>query len=396
MKNRIGGVLLVVVLLALATNKQYAQTVPTGWETYSIPGVCSFAIPNTMEVRLEDSFQGRFVKSIHQSSFYELMCNECDLFIEEAKLVLQPKGLNGDPFSDEFRKANNSYGRIIFNFTYDDFLTQEDLSGVHPSELTILDTLWRNEAKEEIDCMGKFWGFDGSFSWFPLRKEKYSGLYTLVTEYNRPGTGVETHVREYKFFYGGRFLRITTSYNLSQEEKYRDDFMTFMHLLKIETNEVPNKVSQSSKGLFKSDEYHISFAYNPSIYTEVKKQNNSSHCFFKMESNEGATILLSAWDAEGMFEGRSIHDIEVVEEMKLRDKNTLVNIVKSCEKVRIGNTEALMSVAKNNVYGSIFIYTTYRVLYKDRLYTVDFHIPETQFNKNRNVVNELIKGLQFN
>lgn len=387
----------ILIICLLSANLIYAQTKPTGWETYSIPGVCSFSIPSTMEVRLEDSFHGQFVKSLHQSSFYEMLCNECDLFIEKAKLVLQPKGLNGDPFSDEYRNANNSYGRIIFKFSYDDFLTQEDLAGVAPSELTILDTLWKNEVKEDIDCMGKFWGFDGSFSWFPLRKESYSGLSALVTEYNRPGTGVETHVREYKFFYGNRFLRITTSYNLSQEDKYRDDFMTFMHLLKIETNEAPIKVNQSSRGLFKSDEYHLSFAYNPSIYTEVKKQNNSSHCFFKMESNEGATILLSAWDAEGLFEVRSIYDDEVVEEMKLRDKNTLVNIVKSCEKVRIGNTEALMSVAKNNnVYGSIFIYTTYRVLYKDRLYTVDFHIPETEFNKNRNVVNELINGLQFN
>lgn len=80
----------------------YAQSNSTDWETYSIPNVCSFKVPPTMEVRLPDSFFGRFVKSVHQSSFYEMICNECDLFFEEAQIVLQPKGLNGDPFSNEF------------------------------------------------------------------------------------------------------------------------------------------------------------------------------------------------------------------------------------------------------------------------------------------------------
>lgn len=373
----------------------YAQSDLADWETYLIPNVCNFKVPPTMEVRLEDSFQGRFVKSMHQSSFFEMLCNECDLFFEEAKLVLQPKGLNGDPFSDEYKDANNSYGRIIFKFAYDDFLTQEDLAIVVPSELTILDTLWRNETKEGLDCMGQFWGFEGSFSWYPLRKENYSGLFALVTEYNRPGTGAETHVREYKFFYGGRFLRITTSYNLSQEEKYRDDFMTFMQILNIETNETHGKVNQSQEGLFRSDEYHISYAYNPSMYKEAKIQNVSSHCFFKLESNDGSTILFSAWDMDVSTDDISIHDNEIVEEMRQHDK-TLENLIVNCEKLKLGNMKALMSRTINNVYGTRFVYTTYRVYYKNRLYTFDFHIPEAVFNKDKNITNELIKGLQFN
>ena len=385
----------IIILLLLYACGIYAQSNSADWETYSIPNVCSFKVPPTMEVRLEDSFHGRFVKSMHQSSFYEMLCNECDIFFEEAKLVLQPKGLNGDPFSDEYRDANNSYGRIIFKFAYDDFLTQEDLAKVVPSELTILDTLWRNETKEGLDCMEQFWGFDGTFSWFPLRKEKYNGLFALVTEYNRPGTGAETHVREYKFFYGGRFLRITTSYNLSQEEKYRDDFMTFMQLLNIVTNEAYGKVNQSQEGLFKSDEYHITYAYNPSMYREAKIQNATSHCFFKLESNDGSTILFSAWDMDVSTDDISIHDNEVVEEMRQHDK-TLENLIVNCEKLKIGNTKALMSRAINNVYGTRFVYTTYRVYYKNRLYTFDFHIPEAVFNKDKNITNELIKGLQFN
>lgn len=395
-KEEFGKLLLAVFLLTITINKSHAQSIPSGWETYSIPGVCSFAIPNTMEVRLEDSFQGRFVKSIHQSSFFEMLCNECDLFFEEAKLVLQPKGMNSDPFSDEYRDANNSYGRIIFKFSYNDILSQEDIRDAAPSELSILDTMWRNEVKKGLECMGQYYtDFTGSFKWYPLRKENYSDLSALVTEYDRPGTGAETHVREYKFFYSGRFLRITTSYNLSQEEKYREYFKIFMQLMKIETDGVPGKAKQSQKGMFKSDEYHISFAYNPGIYTEVKRQNNSSHCFFKLESSDGSFILFSAWDMEVSNDDISIHDNEVVEEMKQHDKS-LENLITNCEKLKIGNTEALMSRAINNVYGTRFVYTTYRAYYKNRLYTFDFHIPETIFKKDKNIVNELIKGLQFN
>jgi hypothetical protein len=348
-----------------------------------------------MEVRLPESFVGRFVKSVHQSSFYEMMCDECDLFFDEAKIVLHPKGLNNDPFGDEFRDANNSYGRILISFSYNDVLSQEDIKDFVPSELRILDTVWRNEVKEGLECVNKYYtGFTGSFKWYPLRKENYCGLAALVTEYDRPGTGVETHVREYKFFYKGRFMLITTSYNLKQEGKYKEDFKTFMQLLKIETDE--GRPTLGSKGLFKSDEYHISFSYDPKKFSEVKKQNNASHCFCKLESNDGTSILFSAWDFGESTEGVSIHDEEVVEEMKQRDKTTLNNIVKSCEKTRIGNTEALMSSCPNNVYGTKYVYTTFRVFYKDRFYTVDFHVPETIFNQDKNIVNQLIKGIQFN
>ena len=133
-----------IILLLMYAGCIYAQSNLTNWETYSIPNVCSFKVPPTMEIRLENSFHGRFVKSMHQSSFYEMLCDECDIFLEEAKLVLQPKGLNGDPFSDDYRNANNSYGRIIFSFSYNDILSKDDITDIDPSELRILDTMWRN------------------------------------------------------------------------------------------------------------------------------------------------------------------------------------------------------------------------------------------------------------
>lgn len=107
-------------------------------------------------------------------------------------------------------------------------------------------------------------------------------------------------------------------------------------------------------------------------------------------------MLISAWDTEESMDGFSIHDDDVVSEMKQRDQQLLNNIITSCEKVKIGETKALKSVAKNNVYGTMYIYTSYRVFYKDRFYTIDFHIPEKEYNKNNGVVDELIKGLRFN
>ena len=82
--------------------------------------------------------------------------------------------------------------------------------------------------------------------------------------------------------------------------------------------------------------------------------------------------------------------------MKQQDKTTLKNIVKSCDKVSIGHIKALKSMAINNVYGTKYVYTTYRLFYKNRFYTIDFHIPESIYNKDKSIVDELIKGLKFN
>ena len=303
-----------LIICLLSAGLIYAQTKPNGWETYSISGVCSFSIPSTMEVRLEDSFHGRFVKSVHQSSFFEMLCNECDLFYEEAKLVLQPKGLNGDPFSDEYRNANNSYGRIIIRFSYNDILSQEEIKDIDPSELRILDTMWRNEVKEGLECIGKHTGFTGLFKWYPLRKENYSDLSALVTEYDRPGIGVETHVREYKFFYKDRFLLITTSYNLKQEAKYKEDFEKFMKLLNIEANPQTRWTKQNNNGLYSSEDYHVSFTYDPNKFSEATRRKSTTHCFYKLESSDGSSILFSAWDFESA-DLIPIHDYEYVNDI---------------------------------------------------------------------------------
>lgn len=383
-----------IILLLMYAGCIYAQSNLTNWETYSIPNVCSFKVPPTMEIRLENSFHGRFVKSMHQSSFYEMLCDECDIFLEEAKLVLQPKGLNGDPFSDDYRNANNSYGRIIFRFSYDDILSQNDIKDIDPSELRILDTMWRNEVKEGLECIGQHYsGFTGTFKWYPLRKENYSGLSALVVEYDRPGTGVETHVREYKFFYKDRFLLITTSYNLKQETKYKEDFKTFMKLLSIEANPQTRQTKQSNNGLYSSEEYHISFTYDPNKFSEVKRRNNSTHCFYKLEANDGSSILFSAWDLEsaGLI---PIHDDEYVNEMKQRDKQLKgVTVIESCEKMMIGNKKALRSIFRMDAMGIEYIYTSYRAYHKDRFYTIDFHIPKAKYKKQE--VENMIKGLQF-
>lgn len=370
-----------------------AQT--TNWTAYTIPNVCTFSIPNTMEVRSDSSYQGRFVKAMQGSSLYEMICNECDLFFDEATLVLQPVGLNENPFSDEFKKANSSYARIIIKFSYCDF-TQDDFEGLTPSELRELDTTWRKECEQDIECLTGFFSDNtGDFKWLPLKVERHSDLVSLVTEYNRPGVGGETHVKEYKFFYDHKYLRITCSYKLNEENKYKGDFEKFIQLLKIENNPKAHK-SYSDHDVFNSDEYHVIFKYDKTKYSSTKKFNKTSHCFFKLESNAGLSMLISAWDTEESMDGFSIHDDDVVSEMKQRDKQLLNNIITSCEKVKIGETKALKSVAKNNVYGTMYIYTSYRVFYKDRFYTIDFHIPEEEYNKNNGVVDELIKGLRFN
>ena len=229
--------LYIAIIIALITLQVNAQSNTKDWITYSIPNACTFKIPPTMEVRSDESLHSRFIKAVHQSGLYEMLCDNCDLYFDEATIIIQSKGLNSDPGTDAYKAAADSYARILMKFSYSDF-TQDDVVGLKPSELMELDTMWRNEAKQGIDCLSDYFtNVTGTFKWFPLRLETYSGTTALVTEYNRQGTGGETRVREYKFFFNKKFLRITTSYKLSEEAKYKDDFRSFMKLLNIITTE---------------------------------------------------------------------------------------------------------------------------------------------------------------
>lgn len=385
---------LLCVLISIMCN---AQSNSVDWLTYSIPDVCSFKIPQTMEVRSDESAHGRFVKSMQQSSFFEMLCDECDLYFDETTLVIQPKGLNSNPFSDEFQKANNSYARIMLEFSYCD-LSQEDVVGLSPSDLTKVSDIWEDEARRDIDCIDNYVNVSGSFKWFPIKIETYSGLKTMVSEYNRPGFGGETRVRDYRFFFNNKYLRVITSYKLNEETKYKEDFKTFVKSLKIEKADKQNYgVKQSRKlGQFSSREHYLSFSYDKSKYSEVKKQNKTSHCFCKLEGTDGTQILFSAWDQGMSTDMISIHDNEFINEFKQAEKGQDYDIINSCEKVFVENVKALKTDARYSVMGIEYHYTTYRVYYKNWFYTLDFYIPVATYNKNKNIVNDFIKGLKFN
>jgi len=118
-----------------------------------------------------------------------------------------------------------------------------------------------------------------------------------------------------------------------------------------------------------------------------------------LESTDGYEfILFSAWDAADEDFGFSIHDEELIADAKQRDRDYCSDskqLVKSCEKVNIGKTKALLTVLYYDVMGVRYVHTTYRAYHKGRLYTLDFHVPKEEYDKNKNIVNELIKGFQF-
>lgn len=397
----LGIKLWMVVVFAVTINNLFAQTKPVGWETYSIPNVCSFSIPNTMEVRSDESVHGKFIKSVQKSSFFELMCNDCDLFFDEASLVLQPKGLNETPTSTTYQNASKSYARIIFNFSYVDDLGQDLIKGLTPSELREVDQMWYEETKNGIDCISEYFPQSGTFKWYNTVKKNVAGLTALVVEYDRPGNSGLTHVKSYRFFYDNKRMEITTSYKLTDENKYKNDFETFMNLLKIETNVKPKKTQSvaTGKGIYLSEEYHIRYSYDKTKYAIKPKQNKASHCFCKLESIEGYNVILfSAWDAGDESLELSLYDEDVVADMKQRDRDYCSDgrqLVKSCEKVKIGKTEALLTMLYYDLMGVRYVHTTYRAYHKGRLYTLDFHIPKTEYDKNKNIVNELVKGVEF-
>ena len=392
----------ILIICLLSTSLIYAQIKPAGWETYSIPDVCSFSIPGTMEVRSDESIHGQFIKSVQQSSFFELMCNECDLFFDESELVLQPKGLNETPTSNTYQQASKSYARILFNFSYIEGFGQDDIKGMAPSDLREINQMWYEETKNEIECLAEYFSNSGDFKWYNTVKKNIAGLSALVIEYDRPGPGGATHVKSYRFFYDNKRMEITTSYKVSEESKYKDDFDTFIKLLKIETNVKPkkNQSGATNNGTYLSEEYHVKYSYDKTKYTKTPKQNKASHCFCKLESTEGFNVILfSAWDTEGGEDaGFSIHDDELIADTKQRDRDYCTDgkqLVKSCEKVSIGKTKALLTVLYYDVMGVRYVHTTYRAYHKGRFYTLDFHVPKEEYDKNKNRVNELIKGFQF-
>lgn len=101
-----------------------------------------------------------------------MLCDNCDLFYEEATLVLQPKGLNNNPYSASFQQANDSYARIMFNFSYDE-LTQEDVKELTPSDLKELNQIIYEDVKREFDCIADIIPTSGQLKWYLLCKKKH-------------------------------------------------------------------------------------------------------------------------------------------------------------------------------------------------------------------------------
>lgn len=400
-KKCIYKILTIIILWAISICETYSQIKPSGWDTYSIPDVCSFAIPSTMEVRSDDSFHGRFVKTMRQGSFFEMLCDNCDLFYDEATLVLQPKGLNSNPYSASFQQANDSYARIMFDFSYDE-LTQEDVKELTPSDLKELNQVIYEDAKREFDCIADIIPTSGQLKWYPLCKKYISGFQTLVEEYDRPAIeGGLTHVKIYMFFYDKKFLKVTTSYKIKEESKYKNDFEKFIQLLSIETEKQhTQQTTCSGSGLFTSTEYRFKYAYDKTQYTVTPKQNKSSHCFCKLESNTGNNIIIfSAWDIADEDTEGSVYEEDFISGVRRMDNSYNSNnarLLSSCQKVKIGGKDALKSVFSFDVLGIKYIQTTYRVYHKGRLYTLDFHIPETDYNNNKSITDKLVKGVQFN
>lgn len=203
-------ILIALLLLATPFYGLYSQTnsAEGEWETYSIPEVCSFAIPNTLEVRSNESFYGKFVKAMYQSSLFEMLCDDCDLFLDQYSIVLEPKGLNDSPKSDEYHKASQSYARIMLHFSYDEII-QEDIVELTESDLRELDQIWCNEIKREYDCLYENIPTSGQLKWYPLSKKSISGLQALVVKYDRPALeGGDTHVEIYKIFYDKNYCQL--------------------------------------------------------------------------------------------------------------------------------------------------------------------------------------------
>lgn len=188
------------------------------WPLYAIGNYCSIRIPETLEVRDDNSFSGRFINGMKKLIIKDGVSQE--------EFVFQPTGMNSKDLK-LMRKANSLYARIIIAYIKQNELTQQDVQCLTKEDIKQINTVWKNEHSEIMEMMGA----SADFVWYPLSRKAFGNKYALVTRYDRGGLNGKVCVTEYKFFLKGYLLRFTLSYRESEKALWKDDFDKTMQTL---------------------------------------------------------------------------------------------------------------------------------------------------------------------
>ena len=192
------------------------------WNIYSFGKICSFRVPNTMELRSPDSWSGVIIDQCINSCRIEYGES-----IPEVEIKFQPVGMNSDNKQDIFN-ATKKYARILFADIKQDYLTQQDVARLTPNDIKQIEREWKKETQEGIKSIIP----NGVISFYSLSKKKISGKYALVSSYRRNSSaGTFTIVKEYKFFIKDHLLRVTISYRENERYIWENDLTKVINTL---------------------------------------------------------------------------------------------------------------------------------------------------------------------
>jgi len=213
----------VVVLSVLLASVLATQAQDTTWETVSIPGICTFQIPPTVEIQ-----KGTYKRIVDQFKKMVLEISE-----SPDRVVAQPKGIN-----DFNPTALKKYCRIIVETergTKGDYAKLDEPLLVSEAELKELD----KELKNQFEQVAAMWNTKGVkwtiLSWQPVKITRVNGVDALVITYARSiNDAPSVLVRVYRIQNNDIMHSIAISYRESEKEIWADDLGKVINTFKFE------------------------------------------------------------------------------------------------------------------------------------------------------------------
>jgi len=214
-------VLLLLLLSVTSCNAQSGSNPPAkkeaplridSWLNISIPGICRFQAPPTMEI------QGGDYKKVKEAimEVFEISGG--------ADLILQQKGLNDlDP------KARGQYCRVLVNTTRGgegEFLPLKEKTPVTKADLKEYDRVIRSGLEQQYTIL----------DWYPTTVEKINGFYAFKTGYRRSlKSAMNPVVVTIYSIHNHRMMHtVTVSYRESETELWKADLDRVINTFEFE------------------------------------------------------------------------------------------------------------------------------------------------------------------
>lgn len=351
-------------------------------------------------MRDNESQFGKIVDAYKHSEYWQYVCNQCNIFMDNYTMIFQPKGMN-----TMSNGAANHYGRILINFKEinKNDLKEEDLVNLSKVDRDVFDEEMRINYKEQYDCTTNI-GITGvgKFRWAPMTFTSIDGIYCQILDYNRPGIGAETHVVSYQFYKNNKFMEVTLSYNTKDEDVFKNDFEQFISYLQFDNEFKSGNYGVSSPTLkvIKSSIHNIQYTYNTQHLTPGTIKT-AEHIFMKLGSIDSQVNLTFLADPSADLTGYSIYDEYLVDYFKQADKaitfSTNRNMLSSCSKVSIDSHKALRSEYYEYVPQlNTTIYTiVYRFINYGELQTYNIFVTKEYRTQHPNYDKDFILGIKF-